>query len=57
MHRVHDGTSQARALPRAKRFNLFQWGNKRKKMQKNNQMKCMLKMLAKVCTVKKKLMD
>lgn len=37
MHRVHDGTRQARALPRAKRFNLFQWGNKRKKMQKNKQ--------------------
>lgn len=43
MHRAHDGTSQTRALARAKRFVPIQWGNKRKKMQQNKQMKCMLK--------------
>lgn len=40
MHRAHD---VPRALARAKRFIFIQWGNKRKKMQQNKQIKCMLK--------------
>lgn len=43
MYGAHQGTSQTRALAHAKQVCHIQWGNKRKKMQKNKQIKYMLK--------------